>query len=130
MKAMSFFVGKVLIKSLSLFSFLFIGFVTASCGQDTPKATQAEKYERQQVKTGMAVKTVTMPVEGMSCGSCVSSIKKTVKSLEGVQQVSVSLEKRQATVTYAQEKISPEQIREAIQQKGYKTGKMVEVKTQ
>lgn len=116
---------KALEKPLILFFFLFIGLFTLSCRQETGKNNTS-----QEAVDNLSVKTVTMPVEGMSCGSCVSTVKRTVKALDGVQQVEVSLEKREAIITYADEKISPEQIGKAITEKGYKTGKPVEVKKQ
>ncbi|GEO05463.1 hypothetical protein AAE02nite_31270 [Adhaeribacter aerolatus] len=125
MKALSFFKMNVLAKSLSLFSFIFISFVLPSCGQNKSQGTPAKTNAKEQVTAGPSVKTVTMPVEGMSCSSCVSNVKKTVKALAGVQNVAVSLERRQATITYAQEQISPEQISKAINDKGYKTGKAI-----
>lgn len=125
MKAIPFFKMNVLIKSLSLFSLIFIFFVLPSCGQNASQGTPAKTNANERVTAGPSVKTVTMPVEGMSCSSCVSNVKKTVKALTGVQNVEVSLEKRQATITYAQEQISPEQISKAINDKGYKTGKAI-----
>lgn len=119
---------KVVTKFLSLFSLIFIVLVLPACGQKANQDKKADINTHEQVTAGLAVKTVTMPVEGMSCGSCVSNVKKTVKSLDGVQNVEVSLEKRQATITYVEDKISPEQISKAIDEKGYKTGKVVEEK--
>lgn len=125
MKAISFFKMNALTKSLSLFSLIFIGFVLSSCGQNANQEIPAKTNTNEQVTAGPSVKTVTMPIEGMSCSSCVSNVKKTVKALTGVQNVEVSLEKRQATITYAQEQISPGQISKAINDKGYKTGKAI-----
>lgn len=127
MKSIPFFKMNVLTKFLSLFAFIFISFVLPSCGQNASQETPTKTNQNEQVTAGPSVKTVTvtLPVEGMSCSSCVSNVKKTVKALTGVQNVAVSLEKRQATITYAQEQISPEQISKAINDKGYKTGKAI-----
>lgn len=128
MKSISLFKMNALTKFFSLFCFIFMGFVLPSCGQQTNQSQPVEANAKEQVTAGLSVKTVTMPVEGMSCSSCVSNVKKTVKALAGVQNVAVSLEKRQATITYAQEQISPEQISKAINDKGYKTGQAIEEK--
>ncbi|QEM08296.1 heavy-metal-associated domain-containing protein [Mucilaginibacter rubeus] len=61
----------------------------------------------------------------MSCGSCASHVKKSVKFLQGVNNVEVSLEKRQAKVSYFPQKISATKIQEAISASGYKAGKPV-----
>lgn len=115
--------AKIMKKSLILFSGAFICLATQSCGQE------AVDHTAQKAVNNLSVKTVTMPVEGMSCGSCVSTVKKTVRALDGVQGVEVSLEKREATITYSDDKITPQQIGKAISDKGYKTGEAVEVKT-
>ncbi len=114
-----------LTKFLCLCSLIFIGFMLPSCGQEATTGRGEKKKAIESVAAGLSVKTITLPVEGMSCSSCVSNVKKTVKSLAGVQDVAVNLEKRQATITYVQEKISPEQISKAINGQGYKTGKAI-----
>jgi copper ion binding protein len=74
-----------------------------------------------------SLKTVDIPVDGMSCVVCAATIKKTVKSLDGVSRVEVSLEKRSARVTYAAGRLSPERIVTAIDELGYKAGTPREV---
>lgn len=70
----------------------------------------------------LAAKKVTVPVEGMSCASCAASVRKTLKSIDGVTAVEVDLEHRRTRVQYAAEKVSPERIAAAINQLGYKAG--------
>lgn len=74
-----------------------------------------------------SLKTVDIPVDGMSCVVCAATIKKTVKSLNGVSDAKVSLENRTARVTYAAETISAERIVAAIDELGYKAGTPREV---
>ena len=68
------------------------------------------------------VKTVTVPVEGMSCAACVASVRKNLAAIDGVDRVEVSLEHRHAKAKYREGKISPAQIAESIQKLGYKVG--------
>lgn len=68
------------------------------------------------------VKAVTVPVEGMSCAACAASVRKTVSAIDGVSDVEVDLEHRQAKVRYAPENTSPQQIAGAIAKLGYKAG--------
>lgn len=82
---------------------------------------QPSAQERQEAPAA-ATSTVTLPVEGMSCGSCVAAVKRTVKGLAGVTGVQVSLETRQARIHYDESKITPDQIAAAIRELGYKTG--------
>jgi copper ion binding protein len=69
------------------------------------------------------VKTVSIPVEGMSCVSCAARVKRTLKGIEGVQRVEVSLERREATVRFAADRVTPDRLEAAINELGYKAGK-------
>ncbi len=69
------------------------------------------------------VQTVSIPVEGMSCVSCAARVKRTLKGIEGVQQVEVSLERREAVVRFSPAKVTPERLESAINGLGYKAGK-------
>ena len=66
--------------------------------------------------------SVTIPVEGMVCGSCVARTKRALKAVGGVEEVEVSLEKRQARVRYDSSKTSPDQLAATIRELGYKPG--------
>jgi mercuric ion binding protein len=81
-----------------------------------------EQEQAKDVAANVKLKTITIPVEGMTCAACVSRVKKSLRSLEGVTEVSVSLENRNTKVRYSSEKISPEQIAKAIDDLGYKAG--------
>jgi copper chaperone CopZ len=76
-------------------------------------------------RTGEAkpsLKVVQIPVEGMACVACAASVKQAVKNLNGVVSVEVSLEKRNARVTYSANLVSPDQIVAAIDKLGYSAG--------
>ncbi|CAG8493784.1 10554_t:CDS:1, partial [Dentiscutata heterogama] len=68
---------------------------------------------------------ITIPIEGMTCESCVNSIINAV-SLLGVVKINVSLEKNEATVAYDFNKITKVDIIKAIETCGYKTQTPVE----
>jgi copper chaperone CopZ len=75
-------------------------------------------------------KTVSIPLEGMSCVSCAARVKRTLKGINGVEHVEVSLEHRQAVVRFLPDKVTSERLETAINDLGYKAGKsrMVESK--
>ena len=54
-----------------------------------------------------SLKVVEIPVEGMACISCAASVKGAVKALSGIVAVEVSLEKRNARVTYRPNLLTP-----------------------
>lgn len=88
--------------------FLATGSLVAETGVPKPEATLK------------AAQTVTLSVEGMTCASCVGHIRKTVSAIDGVREVKVSLEKRNAEITFDPSKTSAEKLVSAINGLGYK----------
>jgi copper chaperone len=64
-------------------------------------------------------KTVRIPIQGMVCTVCAGKVKRALRALDGVQEVEVSLERREARVRYGEGKVSPEQLVAAISKLGY-----------
>ncbi len=44
----------------------------------------------------MALQKITLNVEGMSCGHCSGTVKKTLEQIDGVSNVEVSLDEKKA----------------------------------
>ncbi len=63
--------------------------------------------------------TVTLPVEGMTCASCVGRVEKALGRAEGVVGASVNLAIEQAEVTYDPAVTNPTAVAEAIERAGY-----------
>lgn len=61
--------------------------------------------------------TVTWKVDGMSCGHCKQSVEKAVHEL-GVKG-EVSLEDKTVTLTYDENAVQADAIKEAIEDQGY-----------
>ena len=59
----------------------------------------------------MANTTITIGVGGMSCQHCVRAVKGGVSAVAGVQDVDVSLEKNQVTVTFDAARATPAAIK-------------------
>lgn len=66
-------------------------------------------------------KVCLLKVRGMSCGSCVSAVKKAATKVDGVKDATVSLEKGQAEVAYDPAKTTPDDIAKAITKAGFKS---------
>lgn len=62
---------------------------------------------------------VVLNVEGMSCEHCVNAVKNALGELVGVSHTDVSLEAKTVTVEYDADKVSIENIRDAIEDEGY-----------
>lgn len=105
--------------TLLLTMVLFIG-VTISCQGQSAETTEKKSTPITGSQTTTKVK---MSINGMTCMACVANVKNTIEGLEGVEKVEVSLEEKQAIVTYVNAKIEPEKIQEAVNRKGFKAGK-------
>ena len=64
-------------------------------------------------------KTVTIPVEGMSCEHCVRAVKGALEAQKGVKAVEVSLEGKSARVVYEDGLVGLEDLKAAILEEGY-----------
>ncbi len=70
-----------------------------------------------------ARRRLVIPIEGMTCASCVHTVEKAVAGVPGVESVSVNLSTEQATVSLSSE-VSLSAIEDAVQVAGYRVGKM------
>jgi copper chaperone CopZ len=62
-------------------------------------------------------KQVNIAVNGMTCGHCKNSVETAVGKLEGVEEVTVDLSRKEVTVTGSQ--IDLEKVKTIIEQLGY-----------
>ena len=63
--------------------------------------------------------TMTVPIEGMTCASCVVRVEKALKRLEGVATVAVNLATEKATVEFDPSKVSFRTLQAAVKDSGY-----------
>ncbi|MDR1940566.1 MAG: copper chaperone CopZ [Clostridiales bacterium] len=61
----------------------------------------------------------TLKVGGMSCGHCEAAIKKALTGLNGVEEVTVNLNKKTVETRYDEALISLSAIKKAIEDQGY-----------
>lgn len=66
-----------------------------------------------------ATQTVTLSVPGMTCAACPITVKKALIKVEGVSQVDVTFEKREAVVTFDDAKTNVEALTRATTNAGY-----------
>ncbi len=65
------------------------------------------------------MESVTLKVEGMTCGGCVASVTRVLKATPGVDDAVVRLDERSATVTFDPQKTSVPVLKSAIENAGY-----------
>ncbi len=66
------------------------------------------------------MKETNLKIEGMHCAGCSTRLEKVLNNLEGVETAKVSLEEKKATIKYDGTKINIENIKEAIEDAGFK----------
>src|SRR6266571_751098 len=66
--------------------------------------------------------TLTIPVTGMTCASCVRRIEKALARVDGVRTADVNLATEQARVVFDPSIASVAQMRAAVEKAGYSVG--------
>lgn len=65
------------------------------------------------------METITMNVNGMTCGGCVASVARVLKSVPGVSDVAVTLNPGAAKVTFDPARTAAPALRNAVEDAGY-----------
>jgi copper chaperone CopZ len=68
---------------------------------------------------GMAIQTLSLPVQGMTCGNCARSVERKLASTPGVSKAVVDLSGAKATVDYDAATVTPQALADAVRQLGY-----------
>ena len=68
----------------------------------------------------MSLAKETLQIEGMSCASCVASVEKSLKSLDGIQIATVNLAMETASVQFDDTAVSLQDLRQAVENAGYR----------
>jgi len=61
----------------------------------------------------------TLEIEGMHCASCVSSVEKSLKEVDGVNKANVNLSTEKASVDFNDEKVNYADLKNAVENVGY-----------
>jgi Cu+-exporting ATPase len=67
----------------------------------------------------MANRQLTLPVQGMTCASCVAHVERALKSVDGVKEVNVNLATEKASVWFSTDAVGIKDLVEAVQETGY-----------
>lgn len=65
------------------------------------------------------MESITIPVEGMTCGGCVSSVQRALGRMLGVASAAASLEARQVTVNFDPARVLVDDLVQGIEDAGY-----------
>jgi Cu+-exporting ATPase len=62
---------------------------------------------------------IVLPVQGMTCATCVKKVEKALGSVKGVVQVSVNFATERASVEYLPEEVTIRDLKKTVQEAGY-----------
>ncbi|KAJ4261530.1 Cu(2+)-transporting P-type ATPase [Fusarium torreyae] len=77
-----------------------------------------DKHSKDSGSTGN-IATTTVAIEGMTCGACTSAVEGGFKGVDGVLKFNISLLAERAVITHDVTKLSPGQITEIIDDRGF-----------
>lgn len=99
---------------LLLGAFALLGALAPACPACSPRTAASQPSQ-----TRVATRTVTIPIEGMSCAACAARITGMLRGTPGVVAATVNLERRSARVEYEEGRVTPAQLVAAINALGY-----------
>ena len=67
----------------------------------------------------MTTQTITLNIQGMTCGGCVKSVTNALNQVAGVQSVDVSLDHNNATISFDDSQVQQSTLKEAIEDAGF-----------
>lgn len=65
------------------------------------------------------METITLKIEGMTCGGCVASVTRILEGIGGVTKAEVSLEQAAATVSFDPAQTNAAALVEAVENGGF-----------
>jgi len=71
-------------------------------------------------KNKTTIQTLTLPVEGMTCASCIARVEKALTTTDGIESASVNLATEKVTVSFDSTKADLGQLSRAVENAGYR----------
>jgi P-type Cu+ transporter len=87
--------------------------------QDESIIKTIEKLGYEAKKLESQLKTITIPIEGMTCSACSSAVERGLKKVEGTHEVYVNLTSEKATITYDPTLVKTSMLKQSIIKSGY-----------
>ena len=68
--------------------------------------------------------STTLPIEGMTCASCVRRVERSLEKVSGVSEASVNLATEKAQVLFDPQLVNVELLTQAVERAGYRVGRI------
>ncbi|XP_012247465.1 copper-transporting ATPase 1 isoform X2 [Bombus impatiens] len=92
-----------------------MGFAASLCSDESSSTEKIQRSDSLQ----LTISTCTVHIDGMTCASCVKTIIDSLSQKAGIKQANVSLEKKEATVSYNDKDLTAEQISGFVEEMGF-----------
>src|SRR5688500_7789936 len=96
---------------------------TPRCNPRKEPMTQAQRAKTGEVpapqREAVAAGRITLPVEGMTCASCVAHVEEALRGVAGVSTANVNLATERATVEFDPKLVSLPALKKAVDESGY-----------
>lgn len=91
-------------------------------GDEKKLSMDVKKESEPKTDPALALDRIDLPIVGMRCAACASTIEKGLSNLEGVEDANVNLATNKATVLYHSRFINPEDFIDSVKKIGYDVG--------
>ncbi|KAJ5722206.1 Copper-transporting ATPase [Penicillium malachiteum] len=95
------------------------GFDAAVLSTDEHATSTTAPATNSQNAPTIRISTTTLAIEGMTCGACTSAVESGLNGVAGIELVNVSLLSERAVVEHEADVITPDQIAELIEDRGF-----------
>jgi Cu+-exporting ATPase len=72
------------------------------------------------IAQNIKMEKISLRVEGMTCASCVARVEKSIKKIDGVEDVAINLASEKATLSIDKSKVNIAEIKKVVEEAGYK----------
>ncbi len=86
------------------------------------QTSQEKSLPKPENKHGAMTERIDLPIVGMSCASCASTIQRNLSHLKGVEKANVNFATSKATIFFQPQDIKPEDFITSIRKSGYEVG--------
>jgi Cu+-exporting ATPase len=90
--------------------------------EENQGSEEEEEEPKSKVSEPSKAERIDIPVVGMSCASCASTIQRGLASLKGVESANVNFATSKATVLYQPQLAKPEDFISSVKKSGYEVG--------
>ena len=90
--------------------------------KDRESASEKDRISEEEKTLEAKPERIDLPIVGMSCASCASSIQKGLSKIKGIEKANVNFATSKASVLYQPQLVKPEDVISSVRKSGYEVG--------